>query len=120
MTDDIYDEATRRRSIAQAKALRAQAQAGGLRFEAYLPSGLADWILDLVERGVFIDPSEAVFVMLGEQKDLTPHADLRKEILRRSCQEALDGPSIPHEEVEAWLQRLVDAPRPDPAVWHRD
>src|SRR3546814_4408255 len=42
----------------QAKALREQARAGGLRFEAYLPGDMADWLLAQVERGHFVDPSE--------------------------------------------------------------
>ena len=29
--------------IAQARAFRKQARKGGLRFQAYLPSGLAEW-----------------------------------------------------------------------------
>jgi hypothetical protein len=107
--------------IAQAKALREQARAGGLRFEVYLPPDLADWVLGFVEDGVFTDPSEAVFVMLGEQQELEPHADLREEIQRRSCQAALDDPrpGIPHEEMEAWLRQLEEKPHPEPAVWRR-
>jgi hypothetical protein len=42
---------------------------GGLRFGTYLPPNLAGWLLDLIERGVFTDPSEAVFVILGEHRD---------------------------------------------------
>jgi hypothetical protein len=38
--------------IAQAEALRQQAGKGGLRFEAYLPPDLAEWLLSLIERGV--------------------------------------------------------------------
>ena len=76
--------AERESDIAQARTLREQARKGGLRFEAYLPPNLAEWVLDLVEEGVFTDPGEAVFVILGEHKDLEPHADLREEILRRS------------------------------------
>ena|SRR5208282_5671942 len=119
--DDIYDKATRRHAIEQAKALREQARAGGLRFEAYLPPDLAEWLLDQVERGVFVDPGEAVFVMLTEQHDLEPHADLREEILRRSCQAAMDDPRprISHDEIKAWLQRLVETPRTEPAVWRK-
>src|ERR1019366_7342507 len=83
------------RDIAQAKALKEQARNGGLRFEAYLPLDLATWVLDFVERGVFVDPSEAVFVILGEHKDLEPHADLRDELLRRSVQAAIDDPRPP-------------------------
>jgi antitoxin ParD1/3/4 len=119
--NDIYDEATRRHGIEQAKALREHARVGGLRFEAYLPSGMAEWLLDQVERGMFVDPSEAVFVMLTEQRDLQPHADLREEVLRRSCQEAMDDPhpGIPHDEVMAELRRRMEEPRPKPAVWKK-
>src|SRR3546814_11601368 len=42
----------------QAKALREQARAGGLRFEAYLTGDQADWLLERIERGMFADPSE--------------------------------------------------------------
>ena len=34
----------------QAKVLREQARAGGLRFEAYLPGDMADWLLAQVEQ----------------------------------------------------------------------
>jgi antitoxin ParD1/3/4 len=64
----------------QARLLRPQANAGGLRFEAYLPPSLADWLLEHIERGVFADPSEAVFAILGEFRDLEEHRDLRDEL----------------------------------------
>src|SRR3546814_17876285 len=43
----------------QAKALREQARAGGLRFEAYITGDQADWLLERIERGMFADPSVA-------------------------------------------------------------
>jgi hypothetical protein len=106
---------------AQVSAIREQTRTGGLRFEAYLPPDLAGWLLDLIERGVFTDPGEATFVMLGEQRELEPHADLREEVLRRSLQAAIDDPrpSIPHEEVVKKMRALMAAPRPEPAVWRR-
>jgi antitoxin ParD1/3/4 len=109
------------RDIAQARALKEQARKGGLRFEAYLPSGLAEWVLDFVERGVFVDPSEAVFVIFGEHKDLEPHADLRQEALKRSIQAAIDDPrpSIPYEEVKERMEKLSSEPRPEPAIWRK-
>lgn len=105
--------------VAQAKELREQARAGGLRFEAYLPSSLADWLLEKVENGVFMSPSEAVFVFLGESRELEPHADLREELLKRGLQAAMDDPrpSIPHEEVMEKMRQWLSEPRPDPAVW---
>ena len=109
------------KSIAQAKALSEMAQKGGLRFEAYLPPGLAEWLLGLIERGVFVDPSEAVFVILGEHKDLEPHADLRRELLRQILQAAIDDPrpSVPHEKVMERLRKMAEALRPEPAEWRR-
>jgi antitoxin ParD1/3/4 len=119
--DEIADEDIRKQGAAQAVALQAQARAGGLRFEAYLPPELATWILDKVARGVFADPSEAVFVLLGEQRDLEPHVDLRQESMRRSLQAAMDDPR-PGTPADAFLERLrqkMEAPRPAPAVWAR-
>jgi hypothetical protein len=125
MTDDTQNDwrSTEERAsdIAQAKALRSLAKQGGLRFDVYLPPSLAEWVLDFVERGVFTDPAEAVFVILGEHRDLEPHADLRKEILRRSLEAAMNDPrpGIPAEEVKAHMEKLMAAPRCEPAVWQR-
>lgn len=107
--------------IAQARELAAQAKEGGLRFEAYLPSDLALWLLGLIERGVFASPSEAIFVMLGEQRELEPHRDLRQEILRRSLQAAMDDPRplTSGEEVFRTLRKRFSEPLPEPAQWQR-
>ena len=111
--------AERNSDIAQARNLREQARKGGLRFEVYLPSSLAEWLLDLVERGVFTDPGEAVFVILGEHKDLEPHADLRKEILRRTLHAAMGDPrpGCTAGEVKERIGKLMSEPRAEPAVW---
>ena len=95
------DPADEAHAVQQAKRLRDQAAKGGLRFEAYLPPSLALWLLDRIERGKFLDPSEAVFVILGEHEELEPHADLRRELFKRSIQAAADDPrpGIPAEEV---------------------
>ena len=105
----------------QAAAIRDQAVAGGLKFEAYLPPGLAEWLIDLIASGVFTDPSEAIFVMLGEQQELEPHSDLREELMRRSCQAALDDPrpGITTEEMQERLRAWSSAPRVEPAIWRR-
>ena len=117
--DDWPTAEQKARNIAQAKALKEIAQKGGLRFEAYLPPGLAEWLLGLIEQGVFVDPSEATFVILGEHKDLEPHADLRRELLNRTLQAAIDDPrpSFPSEEVMEKLRKLATGPRPEPAEW---
>ncbi len=48
--DDIWPTAEERAAnIAQASHLKEAALAGGLRFEAYLPSELAVWFLEMIE-----------------------------------------------------------------------
>src|SRR3546814_18761856 len=63
----------------QAKALREQARAGGLRFEAYLPGDQAAWLLERLERGMFADPSQAVFAVGQHLHDLEPQSSQRVE-----------------------------------------
>lgn len=115
------DPADKAHAAEQAKQLRNQVAEGGLRFEAYLPPALALWLLDLIEQGKFLDPSEAVFVILGEHKELEPHADLRRELLKRSIQAAIDDPrpAIPFEEGMAQIREMLKQPRLEPARWEK-
>ena len=94
----------------------------GLRFEVFLLPGLAEWVLNFVERGVFADPGEAVFVMLREQKDLDPYDDLRREILKRSFDAAINDPRPPiaHEELQQNIRKRLGEPRPEPALWPKN
>ena len=103
----------------QAQELRDRAREGGLRFQAYLPPGIALWLLDHVENGTFHDPSEAAFVLFREAKELEPHADLRSELLKRMILGAADDrrPTIPVEEVKARFEAIRKSPRPEPAMW---
>ena len=114
----LETETTARERIEQARALKEQARKGGLRFEAYLPSSLAVWVLEMVEQGVFVDPSEAVFVLMGQASDLDPHDDLKDEILKRSLQKAVDNPRPPitslKEKMERWRHERVE-----PVVWEK-
>ena len=105
----------------QAKALREQARAGGLRFEAYLPGSMADWLLAQIERGRFADHSEAVFLIVQNFIEMEPHRDLQDELLRRILQARIDDPrpGIPHDEACARIDRLLAEPRPDPARWEK-
>jgi antitoxin ParD1/3/4 len=125
MTDDLQPDwrtaDERAQDVAQAGALKEQASKAGLRFETYLPPDLAAWVLDHVERGVFADPSEAVFVILGEHRDLEPHIDLRRESLRRSLDAAMNDPrpALSLDEVRERMRKFFDEPRPDPAVWQK-
>lgn len=108
-------------SRTQARELRAKAKRGGLKFEAYLPPGDAVWLLDLIESGAFIDPSEATFVLLGQARELEPHTDLRSALLKRRIQAAIDDPhpGIPGELVFEKLKKEIECPLPESAVWVR-
>ena len=115
------DPADKAHAVEQAKQLRDQAAKGGLRFEAYLPPSLALWLLDRIEQGKFLDPSEAVFVIMGEHMELEPHADLRRELLKRSIKAAADDPrpGISGEEIKARLREKFKNPLPEPARWEK-
>ncbi len=106
-------------SVAQAKTLRAQAEKGGLAFQAWLPPQQALWILDLIEHSKYGDPGEAVFNLLGEAQDLAPHDDLRKELLKRSLDAALNnpGPVVPIEACVPDMLSRMEGPQPAPAEW---
>ena len=115
------DPADKAHAVEQAKRLRNQVAEGGLRFEAYLPPSLALWLLDRIEGGKYLDPSEAVFVILGEHEELEPHADLRQELFKRSIQAAANDPrpGISGEEMIKRLHELSAEPQPEPATWEK-
>src|SRR5690606_23693304 len=125
MTDDDApewpDPADEAHAVEQAKQLRDQTAKGGLRFEAYLPPSLALWLLDRIERGKYLDPSEAVFVILGEHEELEPHADLRRELFKRRIQAAVDDPrpGISGEEMMKRLREARKESRQEPAKWEK-
>lgn len=106
-------------NIAQAASLKAQAKKGGLVFEAYLPPSQAVWLLSLIEQRKFADPADALINLLGEAQDLLPHEDLRKELLKRTLDAALNdlGPAVPIEACVPDMLSRMDGPQPEPAVW---
>jgi len=65
----MESDETARQRVEQAR-VKPQSSRGGLKFEAYLTPDLAVWVLDMVEQGIFLDPSEAVFVFMGQAKDM--------------------------------------------------
>ncbi|MEM9158619.1 MAG: hypothetical protein AAGB46_06180 [Verrucomicrobiota bacterium] len=112
-------EAARRR-IEQAQTLKPIAAENGLKFEVYLPSDLGAWILDLVEKGDFLDPSEAVFVFMKQARELDPHNDLKQELLKRTLDKRTNSDSRTYtiEEVKAQLEESLKH-RPDPVSWKK-
>lgn len=126
MTDDeLPDDNPAERD--QAKALREQARAGGLRFEAYLISEIADWLLEQIERGRFVDPSEAVFLIVQNFIEMEQHRDLRDELLRRTLDASIErgledvkaGRVHDADAVFAELRRELAKRRPEPARWEK-
>jgi hypothetical protein len=118
----IETDETAQQRIDQARRLKDQAKTGGLKFEAYLTPDLAGWVLDMVEEGIFVDPCEAIFVYMGQAKDIEPHDDLKEEILRRRIQEGIDdaegGRTYTADEVKQHLEE-VRRRRAAPAVWKK-
>ena len=105
----------------------AKASENGLRFEQFLTPDLASWILQQVEEGVYVSPSEAVFHMLQHHRDFVQHSDLVTEVLFRTLQEASDsidrGEGISGEELEARLEELEEIfkrKRQKPVYWKND
>lgn len=105
-----------------ARALRDQARAGGLLFEAYLPGSFADWLLGYVEQGRVTDRSEAIFVTVGLFPDLEPHQELRDRLLRRMIQATVDDQpsSRPADEVFDSLKRKYTGSLSTPARWKKN
>jgi antitoxin ParD1/3/4 len=102
-------------------AIRRQAAEGGLIFEAYLPPGLAAWVIGLVEQEVFHSPAEAVFVAMQSFRELDQHPDIKWELLERTLQHrvtsAEKGGGMPAEEVMTRLRKAMEGPQAEPAVW---
>ena len=118
----IESDETAKLRIEQARGLKELAKTGGLKFEAYLPGDLGVWVLELVERGVFLDPSEAVFVFMQQAKDIEPHDDIKREILKRCLDEAEKeieaGNYYTAEEVRERLDKYKKE-RTEPVVWNK-
>ncbi|MBB5278797.1 hypothetical protein HNR26_004911 [Rhizobium rosettiformans] len=108
-------------AVDQARRLHDRARKGGLKFEVYLPPSLALWLLDRIEQGHFLDPSEATFVLLGEAQDTELHVDLRNELLKCSMQSAINDPrpGISGEDMFERMREKSKSPLPEPAQWKK-
>ncbi len=113
---------TAQQRIEQARKLKKQAKTGGLKFEAYLTSDLAEWVLDMVEKGDFADPCEAVFVFMGQAKELDECDDLKLELLKKRINKGVkdieEGRTYSAEEVENYLEKAINE-KTEPAVWKK-
>lgn len=111
--------------IEQARRLKPLVREHGLKFEVFLPSSLASWVLEMVENGDFHSPGEAVFVMMRLAKDLDPHQDLKEEILRREFDKRMNDRKgmkyYTFEEVKARIEEVKKKRknRSEPPVWEK-
>jgi Arc/MetJ-type ribon-helix-helix transcriptional regulator len=88
---------------------------------------MADWLLAQVERGHFVDPSDAVFAIVKNFIDMEPHRDLRDELLRRILDESVArgledvkaGRVRPADEVFDALRRSWRSPAPSRSAGRR-
>ena len=120
----MESDETAQMRIAQAKALKTQAAESGLRFDAFLVPTQATWILELVERGDFIDPAEAIFVLMQEIQELQQHPDVKLALLKKRLDEGINqrdrGESISGNEVMANLkERVKKHTQSSPAYWDK-
>ncbi len=119
----IENEETAKQRVEQAKKLKEQVKKGAsLRFEAFLTSRQAEWVLDMVEKGDFLDPSEAIFVFMQQAQELDEHDDLKLELLKKSIDEGLAdveaGRTVPLEDAFRKIEEKAQN-RPKPVVWEK-
>lgn len=74
-------------------------------------------MLERIEPGTFADPSQAVFAIVGNFRELEPHSDLRDELLRRMLDASAAELELarPADAVFAELRRELAGPRPEEA-----
>lgn len=122
--DSGYSFGSDARSCERARLLRKQASEGGLKFETYLPAALAEWVLDMVEKGIFRDPAEAVFVYMSQAQDITEVPGLSQMIEDKIIQERISEAELPDaktytmDEVKAHFEKWSKEQHPS-AYWYQ-
>ena len=122
--DSGYSFGSDARSCERARLLGKQASEGGLKFETYLPSGLAEWVLDMVEKGIFQDPAEAVFVYMSQAQDISEVPGLGQMIEGEIIQERIAEAELPDaktytmDEAKAHFDKWSREQHPS-AYWHK-
>lgn len=120
--DDIFPAAYRAAQQEQATKLKPAAEKAGLEFKGYLAPQDALWALDVIEKGVFLWPSEIVSVAVQQFIEMSEHPDLQRELLRRTLQKAMDDPrpAVPAEEAFAEIEaHIAESRNHQPARWEK-
>lgn len=120
----MESDETAQTRIEQAQALKQTAAESGLRFEAFLVPSQATWILELVERGEFIDPAEAIFVLMQEAQELQQHPEVKQALLKKRLDESIAqadrGETVDGETfLQETLDRLKNHVPKAPAYWEK-
>ena len=106
--------------------ISAHIRARGLTFEVFLPEGIADWLWQKLEAGVYKDPAEAAFLAFQDLMELDRHPAVRAQLLKAMVTAVADDPrpGITIEEFraqhEATLREYASTEPPAPRTWSRD
>jgi len=103
--------------------ISAHIRARGLTFEVFLPEGIADWLWQQLEKGVYKDPGEAAFVAFQDLMELDRYPKVRTELLKSMLNASADDPR-PGISIEAWrakheatLREYASTEPPAPRIW---
>lgn len=120
MTLRMHPSRSSKPDIEQAEALRDRAARDGLRFEAYLPPSIAEWVLDEIIAGHFVEPSELAFYAVKQSQELGRHPHVCDALLKAQLEGAIAqaeaGDVISGEEVFVRLREQV-AEMEEPPRW---
>jgi len=90
--------------------ISAHVRARGLTFEVFLPEGLADWLWQKLEAGVYKDPKEAAFIAFQDLMELDRHPAVRAQLFKAMVNAAADDPR-PGITIEEWREARRHTPR---------
>ena len=103
--------------------ISAHVRARGLTFEVFLPEGLADWLWQKLEAGVYKDPKEAAFIAFQDLMELDRHPAVRAQLFKAMVNAAADNPR-PGISIEQWranhqakLREYASSEPPAPRTW---
>ena len=103
--------------------IRDHIRARGLTFEVFLPEGIADWLWQKLEAGVYKDPKEAAFIAFQDLMELDRHPAVRSQLLKAMLAASAGDPR-PGITIEEWrakhdakLREYASTEPPAPRTW---
>ncbi|MGL3607643.1 hypothetical protein ACSV9I_14095 [Rhizobium sp. G187] len=117
---DEYD-VWRNHNMQQARQLLSSLGDRGLRFEAFLPSELANWFLTTISVGRFAHPNEMIVEMATVFRQLELHPDLMQELLARQINQVRAGKTqgVSNELLSKQMDELWTRQAPGPLEWKK-